>query len=75
VRIEQRMPMAVTHFRRPARRIHDVGEQHHGENTMIGHLRLVAGEELVDHLEGLLPRLNEVIPVAPGSSKYFAPVM
>ena len=65
VRIEQRMPVTVTDLRGPARRVHDVGEQHRGENPIIGHFGLLAGEELGDLLEGLAPsRFNVVVPVA-----------
>ena len=55
VRIQQRMPVTVAHLRRAARRVHDVGEQHRGENPIIGHLGLLAGEELGDLLERLAP--------------------
>jgi hypothetical protein len=65
VRIEQRMPVTVADLRSPPRRVHDVGEQHRGENPIVGHLSLVPGEELGDFLERRPPRLNEVVHVAP----------
>ena len=65
MRIEQRVPVTVAHVRCPARRVHDVGEQHCGEHPIIGHLGLLAGEELGDLLERVPPRLNEVVHVAP----------
>ena len=52
VRIEQRVPVAVAELCGPARRVHDVGEEHGGENAVVGNLCLVAGEELGDLLEG-----------------------
>ena len=65
VRVEQRMPVTVTHLGGSARRVHDVGEQHRGENPIIGHVGLLAGEELGDLLEGRAPsRFNLVVPVA-----------
>ena len=48
-----------------AARVHDVGEEHRGENPIIGHVGLLAGEELGDLLEGLAPGFNEVEYVAP----------
>jgi hypothetical protein len=66
VRIEQRKPVAVADFRGPARRVHDVGEQHRGEHPIIGNVGLVAGEERGDLLEGRAPsRFNDVVHVAP----------
>src|SRR6185369_16982186 len=64
VRIEQRMPVTVADLRCPARRVHDVGEQHRGENPIVGYVGLVAGEELGDLLERRSPRFDEVIHVA-----------
>ena len=64
VRIEQGMPVTVTHLRRPSRRTHDVGEKHCGEDPIVGHLGLLTGEELGDLLEGGSPRFDEVIHVA-----------
>ncbi len=58
------MPVTVADLRGPARRVHDVGEQHRGENPIIGHVGLVAGEELGDLLEGRAPGFNDVVPVA-----------
>ncbi len=51
VRVEQRVPVAVADLGGAARRVHDVGEQHRGENPVVGHLGLLAGEELGDLLE------------------------
>ena len=65
VGIEQRVPVTVTDLRGATRRIHDVGEQHGGENPVIGHVSLLAGEELGDLLERIAPRLHEVVIVAP----------
>ena len=65
MRVKQRMPVAVADLRGPARRVHDVGEQHRGENPIIGDLCLVAGEELGDLPERRTPsRFNDVVPVA-----------
>ena len=64
VRVEQRAPVAVTDLGRHPRRADDVGEQHRGEHAIVGHLRLVAGEELGDLLERISPRLDDVIHVA-----------
>ena len=50
VRIKQGMPLAVTDLRGLARRVHDVGEEHRGEDTVVGHVCVVAGEELGDLL-------------------------
>ena len=58
------MPVTVADLGGPARRVHDVGEQHRGENPIIGHVGLVAGEELGDLLEGRAPRFDEVVHVA-----------
>ena len=59
------MPVAVADLRGAARRVHDVGEEHRGENPIVGHFGLVAGEELGDLLEGRAPsRFNDVVPVA-----------
>ena len=71
VRIKQRMPVTVAHLRGPARRVHDVGEQHRGEHPIIGHVGLLAGEELGDLLEGLAPRFDEVENVAPRQLNVF----
>ena len=65
VRIEQRMPVTVADLRRPARRVDDVGEKHGGEDPVVGHVGLVAGEEFGDLLKGLTPRFDEVVDVAP----------
>ena len=64
MRIEQRTPVTVADLCGPARRIHDVGEQHRGENPVVGHLGMVAGEELGHLLERLAPGLDEVVQVA-----------
>jgi hypothetical protein len=48
VRVEQCMPVTVADLRGPSRRVHDVGEEHGGENPVVRHFRLMAGEELVD---------------------------
>ena len=64
MRIEQRMPVTVADLRGAARRVHDVGEQHRGEHPIIGHVGLLAGEELGDLLEGRAPRFDEVVQVA-----------
>ena len=60
------MPVTVAPLRGPARRVHDVGEQHRRQHPIIGHFGLPAGEELVDLLKGRAPRFNEVEEVAPG---------
>ena len=65
------MPVTVTHLRRPARRLHNVGEQHRGQNPVIGHLCLMAGKELGDLLERLAPRFDVVEPVAPRQLNIF----
>src|SRR4029077_2698209 len=66
VRIKQRVPVTVADLCGPARRVHDVGEQHRGQNPIIRDVGLVAGEELGDLLEGRAPfRFDEVIHVAP----------
>jgi hypothetical protein len=41
--IEQRVPVPITHLSGPARRVHDVGEQHRGENPVVGRDGLSAG--------------------------------
>ena len=41
VRVEQRMPVAVADLRSPARRVHDVGEKHRGENPIVGYVGLL----------------------------------
>jgi len=51
VRIKQGMPVTVAHLRGAPGRVHDVGEEHRGENPIIGHFSLVAGEELGNLLE------------------------
>jgi hypothetical protein len=56
----------------PARGVHDVDEKHRGENPIIGHIRLVAGEELGDFLKpgrsgpanGRESTADENVPVA-----------
>src|SRR5271163_4484295 len=58
------MPVTVAHVRCPTRRVHDVGKEHGGEHPIVGHFSLVAGEELVDQLEGLAPWFNVVVHVA-----------
>ena len=65
------MPVTVADLRGPARRVHDVGEQHRGENPIIGHVGLLAGEELGDLLEGRAPRFDEVVHVAPRQLNVF----
>ena len=55
MRVEQGMPVTVADLRGPARRVHDVGEQHRGENPIVGYFGLLAGEELGDLLKGLTP--------------------
>ena len=76
VRIEQRMPVTVADLRGAPRRVHDVGEQHRGENPIIGHVCLVAGEELGDLLEGRdAIGSTKWYRLRPGSSTYFAPGM
>ena len=50
----------------PARRVHDVGEEHGGENPIIGHFCLLPGEELGDLLGGRAPpRFNDFVECAP----------
>jgi len=75
VRVKQGVPVTVAHLRRPARRVHDVGEEHGGENTVVRDVCLLAGEKLGDLLEGGSPWFYKVVCVAPGSSTYFAPDM
>ena len=76
VRVKQRMPVPVANLRRPARRVHDVGEQHGGEHPVIGHVGLLAGEELGDLLKGRTPSgSTKWYTLRPGSSTYFAPNM
>ena len=59
------MPVTVADLRGPPRRVHDVGEQHRGENPIVGHVGLLAGEELGDLLKRRAPsRFNAVVPVA-----------
>jgi hypothetical protein len=65
VRIKQRTPVTVAHLRRPARRVNNVGEQHRGQHPIIGHVSLLASEELRDLLKRRTPRLNDVEEVAP----------
>ena len=65
VRIKQRTPVTVADLRRPTRRVHNVGEQHRREHPIIGHVGLLAGEELGDLLKRLTPRFDEVENVAP----------
>ena len=65
MRVKQRMPVAVAHLCGSARRVHDIGKEHGGENPIIGHVGLIAGEECANLLEGLSPRFNEVVEVAP----------
>ena len=65
------MPVTVAHLGGAARRVHDVGEQHRGQHPIIGHVGLLAGEELGDLLEGLAPWLDVVIHVAPWQLNVF----
>ena len=70
------MPVPVAHLGSAARRVHDVGEQHRGENPIIGHLCLLAGKELGDLLERIAPSgSTKWYMLRPGSSTYFAPGM
>jgi hypothetical protein len=72
VRIKQRVPVSVAHLRGPARRVNDVGEQHRGEHSIIGHFGLMAGEELGDLLERRAPvGFDEVDRVAPRELNVF----
>ena len=71
VRIKQRMPVTVADLRGVTRRVHDVGEEHGGENPIVRHVGPVTGEELGDLLEGRPPRFNEVVHVAPGQLNVF----
>jgi hypothetical protein len=65
VRIKQRVPVTVAHLRRAPCRVHDVGEQHRGQNPVVDHFCLLAGEELGDLPKGRTPsRFNDVVPVA-----------
>ena len=65
MRVKQRMPVKVADVCGPTRRVHNVGEKHRGENPIIGHLCLMAGEELGDLLEGRTPVwFDEVVHVA-----------
>ena len=73
VRIQQGMPVTVTHLRGPARRVHDVGEQHRGKNPIIGHVSLLPGEELGDLLKRRRHGSTKWYMLRPGSSTYFAP--
>jgi hypothetical protein len=68
VRIKQGMPVAVADFSGMACRVHDVGEQHGGENPVVCHFGLLTCEELGDLLEGIPPRFDEVENVRPRSS-------
>ena len=65
------MPVTVADLRRSARRVHDVGEQHRGENTVVRHLCLVPGDELGDLLERIAPRFHVVKHVAPWQFNVF----
>ena len=58
------MPVTVAHLGGAARRVDDVGEEHGGENPIIGDFCLMAGEEFGDLLERRAPRLDEVVEVA-----------
>jgi hypothetical protein len=71
VRVEQGTPVTVADFGGSARRVHDVGEQHRGEDPIVRHFGLVAGEELVDLLKGQAPWFHEVEEVAPGKLDVF----
>jgi hypothetical protein len=71
VRIEQGMPVTAADLRRAACRVHDVGEEHRCEDTIIGHVSLLAGEELGDLLEGCAPGFHEVVHVAAGRLNVF----
>jgi hypothetical protein len=64
VRIEQGMPVTVADLGGSARRVDDVGEEHGGENSIVGDFCLVAGEELGDLLERRPPWFNEVVHIA-----------
>src|SRR6476660_6031724 len=59
------MPVSITHVCGLAGRVDDVGEQDGGKHSVVGHVCLLAGEELGDLLEGIPPWLNEVVHVAP----------
>ena len=71
VRVEQGMPVTVADLRGPPRRVDDVGEQHRGEHPIIGHIGLVAGEELVDLMERIPPWFDEVIRITPRQLNVF----
>jgi hypothetical protein len=71
--IEQRVPVTVADLRGPTRRVHDVGEQHRRKHPIIGHFRVLTGEELGDLLKKLAPRLNEVPHVASGQLNVLRP--
>ncbi len=71
VRVEQGMPVTVTHLCGAARRVDDVGEQDGGEDAIVGDLGAVAGEELGDLVERLAPRFDEVDNVAPRQLNVF----
>jgi hypothetical protein len=65
MRVKQRAPVTVADLGGPARRVDNVGEQHGGENPIIGHVCMLAGEELSDRFKGLSPWFDEVIYVPP----------
>jgi hypothetical protein len=75
VRVEQGMPITVADRRGMTCRVHDVGEEHRGEHSIIGNISLVAGEELGDLLEDARHGSTKRYMLRPGSSAYFAPSM
>lgn len=64
--VEQCVPVAVAHLGSALCGVHDVGEQHRGENPIIGHLGLLSGEELGDFPEGLAPTVACVLGLGSG---------
>jgi len=77
VRIKQSVPVAVADLRRPARRVHDVGEQHRGQHPIIDQVSPLVGEG-TRRFPGRT-RASQVRrggkTLRPGSSTYFAPGM
>jgi hypothetical protein len=45
------VPVTIAHFGGAVGRVDDVGEQHGGENPIVRHVGLLAGEELGDLLK------------------------
>jgi hypothetical protein len=72
VRVEQGMPVPVADLRSPARRVHDVGEKHRGQNSVVSDVSLWPVRNSAISRNASRQGSTMWYMLRPGSSTYFA---